>query len=343
LLQENVQVKPGQTFSLNLKLTIGGGNQSVTVTGSPVAAAPTPPPPPVGDDAAKPIGPVRVSTGTAAGMIISKVDPVYPDEAKAAHVQGTVVLRATISKTGDVEKLNVVSGPPELMVSAIDAVRQWKYKPYLLNGEPTEVQTTININFSLADSTATQAPTSQEYEAKVAALARAAQEYRDLIASAPAPPATAQAQAKLMQIEAELKQAQAQLAMQDARLNAIRTQYNGEPVRKVGGGVAAPVPIYQVEPQFTPEARKAKAAGMVVVQLIVDGQGLPQDVHVIRGFGIGPDGKPDPKMKKAARASAEGMNQNAVNAVKQYKFKPAMEDGKPVAAQINIEVNFKIF
>ena len=459
LLQENVQVKPGQTFNLNLKLTVGGASQSVTITGSPVAAAPPPPPPPVGDDAAKPTGPVRVSTGTAAGMIISKVDPVYPDEARAAHVQGTVVLRAVISKEGTVEKLNVVSGPPELMVSAIDAVRQWKYKPYLLNGEPTEVsttininfklsdtiaaqgqrptlvepapgpvrvylepgieirpeelagnlirkvepvypaiakaahvqgtvvlrtviaktgdvvkvevvsgppmltgsaveaarqwiykpyllngqptevETTININFSLADATATQVPT----DAKVTALAKAAQEYRDFIAAYPAAPTTADAQARLKQIQAELEQAEAELTMQDAHLSAIRSEYNGEPVRKVGGGVTAPMVIYQVEPQYTPEARKAKAAGMVVVQLIVDEQGLPQNVHVIRGFGVGPDGKPDPKLKKAARAAADGMNQNAVNAVKQYKFKPAMQDGKPVPVELNVEVNFQIF
>jgi protein TonB len=66
-------------------------------------------------------------------------------------------------------------------------------------------------------------------------------------------------------------------------------------------------------------------------------------VHVVRGFGIGPDGKPDPKMKKSARASAEGMNQKALDAVKQYKFKPATQDGKPVPVQVNLEVNFQIF
>ena len=77
--------------------------------------------------------------------------------------------------------------------------------------------------------------------------------------------------------------------------------------------------------------------------MIVDEQGLPQNVHVLRGFGIGPDGKPLPKLKKAARAAADGMNQKALDAVKQYKFKPATQDGKPVPVQVNLEVNFQIF
>ena len=80
-----------------------------------------------------------------------------------------------------------------------------------------------------------------------------------------------------------------------------------------------------------------------MLDLVVDAQGMPQNVHVLRGFGMGPDGKPDPKLKKAARAVADGMNQKAVDAVKQYKFKPAMEDGKPVPVALNVEVNFKIF
>jgi len=256
------------------------------------------------------------------------VDPVYPEIAKAAHVQGAVILHAIISKTGEVEKLDVISGPSMLTASAMEAARQGKDKPYLLNGEPTEVQTTVNINFNLADA---------------AALVQAEQEYREFIASYPTAPAAAQAQAKLKQVQAELEQAEAELTMQDAHLNAIRAQYNGVPVKKVGGGVSSPIPIYEVEPEFTAAAKKAKAAGMVLVGLIVDEQGLPQNVHVLRGFGIGPDGKPLPKLKKAARAAADGMNQKALDAVKQYKFKPATQDGKPVPVQVNLEVNFQIF
>lgn len=106
------------------------------------------PPPVVARAAPKPVGPVRVSSGTMAGSIISRPDPVYPPIAKAAHVQGVVILHAIISKQGTIEQLQVVSGPPMLQTSATDAVRRWRYKPYLLNGEPTEVETTINVNFT---------------------------------------------------------------------------------------------------------------------------------------------------------------------------------------------------
>ena len=90
-----------------------------------------------------------ISSGVMAGMLISKPTPVYPPIAKAARVQGTVVLQATISKTGSIENLKVVSGPQMLQQAAQDAVRSWRYKPYLLNGEPVEVETTVNVIFTL--------------------------------------------------------------------------------------------------------------------------------------------------------------------------------------------------
>jgi protein TonB len=82
-------------------------------------------------------------------MLLQKTMPVYPPIAKAARVSGTVVLQATISKQGTIENLHVISGPAMLQQSAMDAVRQWRYKPYLLNGEPVEVETTVNVIFSL--------------------------------------------------------------------------------------------------------------------------------------------------------------------------------------------------
>jgi protein TonB len=97
----------------------------------------------------KPAGPARISGGVMAGQLVNKVQPMYPPIAKAAHVGGTVVLHALISKTGAIENLTAVSGPDMLKSAAIDAVRQWRYKPYLLNGDPTEVDTTITVNFNL--------------------------------------------------------------------------------------------------------------------------------------------------------------------------------------------------
>ena len=94
-------------------------------------------------------GPVRVPSSLVAGLLIYKVTPNYPAIAKAAGVQGTIVLQAIISKTGTIENLRVASGPPMLQQASIDAVHNWRYRPYLLNGQPVEVETTINVVFSL--------------------------------------------------------------------------------------------------------------------------------------------------------------------------------------------------
>ena len=92
---------------------------------------------------------VTISAGVSQGMLIQKTVPVYPPIAKAARVQGTVVLQATISKSGTIEDLHVVSGPAMLQQAAMDAVKQWRYRPYLLNNEPVEVETTVNVIFTL--------------------------------------------------------------------------------------------------------------------------------------------------------------------------------------------------
>jgi len=93
---------------------------------------------------------VNISAAVAQGMAEYKVAPTYPPEAKASHISGTVVLQGTIGKDGHIKDLKVVGGPPALQTAAVDAVRFWRYKPYLLNGQPVEVMTTINVIFQLA-------------------------------------------------------------------------------------------------------------------------------------------------------------------------------------------------
>jgi TonB family protein len=210
-----------------------------------------------------PDGQMRVSAGVIAGNLISKVDPVYPEIAKASHVQGAVILHAIISKDGTVERLDVISGNGMLVNAARDAVSQWTYKPYLLNGQPTEVETSITVNFSLADSAVSQGQSPVASEAV-------------------------------------------------------------DGVKQIGGDVIGPIPIYQPEPEYTAEAKKAKFMGVVTVSIIVDKNGIPQNVHVTRGVGM-------------------GLDEKAVEAVKLYKFKPGMENDRPVAVYMNIEVNFEIF
>jgi len=93
---------------------------------------------------------VRVSSGVSNGLLIRKVNPVYPPLARQARISGTVLLQAQISKDGSIENLQLISGHPMLAPAAIEAVKQWKYKPYLLNGEPVEVDTQVQVNFTLA-------------------------------------------------------------------------------------------------------------------------------------------------------------------------------------------------
>jgi len=93
---------------------------------------------------------VRVSAGVTNGLKVKDVKPVYPPLARQARIQGTVVLHAQISKDGAIEGLTLISGHPMLAPAAIDAVKQWRYKPYLLNGEPVEVDTEVMVNFTLS-------------------------------------------------------------------------------------------------------------------------------------------------------------------------------------------------
>jgi protein TonB len=93
--------------------------------------------------------PLTVSTGVLQGMLLAPIRPAYPMIAKAARVEGAVIVEAVISRTGTIESLNVVSGPEMLRQSAIDAIREARYQPYRLNGEPTEVQTRITVNFRM--------------------------------------------------------------------------------------------------------------------------------------------------------------------------------------------------
>jgi protein TonB len=136
--------------------THSGAECSPCVVGAPPGTGGSPipklldPTPAVAPKAAVPQK-VRVSSGVAQGMLIRQVRPQYPPLAQKAHIQGAVVLQAVIGKDGSVEDLRVISGHPLLTAAAIDAVRQWLYKPYTLNGEPVSVDTQISVNFTLAN------------------------------------------------------------------------------------------------------------------------------------------------------------------------------------------------
>jgi periplasmic protein TonB len=124
----------------------GGTGVPGGVLGGIIGGSALPPPP-------KPITPDRIRVGgnVEAGKLLQEITPTYPAIAKAAHVQGTVVLHAIIGKDGSIEQLQYVSGPAMLSQSCMSAVHQWRYRPYLLNGDPVEVDTTISCVFSVGD------------------------------------------------------------------------------------------------------------------------------------------------------------------------------------------------
>jgi protein TonB len=121
---------------------VAGGTGDV-LGGIGTGAAPPPPPP-----AAAPAR-IKVGGDVQAASLVKQVTPAYPNIAKTAHVSGTVTLHAIISKDGSIERLEYVSGPSLLMASAMTAVKEWKYKPTMLNGQPVEVDTTVQVVFSL--------------------------------------------------------------------------------------------------------------------------------------------------------------------------------------------------
>jgi periplasmic protein TonB len=130
---------------LGISLSGGTGTRGPGIFGSirnqNIGALPPSPPP-------APMRPLKISHW-AEGNLIYRVQPEYPTLAKQARIQGTVELRAIISKTGTIENLAWVNGHPMLSSAAIAAVRQWRYRPYMLNGEPVEVETEITVNFVL--------------------------------------------------------------------------------------------------------------------------------------------------------------------------------------------------
>lgn len=93
---------------------------------------------------------VRISAGVAQAMLQHSVPPVYPPEAKRKGIEGAVVMRAIINTEGAVQDLEPLSGDPDLTDAAMAAVRQWRYRPYLLNGQPVEVETQVTVTFRLA-------------------------------------------------------------------------------------------------------------------------------------------------------------------------------------------------
>jgi protein TonB len=145
VIPKNIAVVKDEAPVIYTNSSEGVAGGTGNVLGGLIGSGPAGPPPP------KPVTPSRIRVGGSveSASLINKVTPQYPPIAKTAHVSGTIVLHAVISKDGSIQELQYVSGPPLLMKAAMDAVKEWRYKPTTLNGEPVEVDTTIDVVFTL--------------------------------------------------------------------------------------------------------------------------------------------------------------------------------------------------
>jgi TonB family protein len=230
---------------------------------------------------------IELPPDTSQGLLIYRVPPTYPPLALQARVQGTVVLQVLIAKDGTVQDLNVISGHPMLIHAAVDAVKQWRYRPYQVDGELFMVKTTVSVNFELSAPPAQDQPTPQATNRSPASGESS---------SPPAATSGSENQAK---------------------------DPNSAPYR-VGGGVSAPKLTYDPDPEYSEQARHARYQGTVVLWLVVDANGEPQNIKVQRSLGM-------------------GLDEEAVKAVRQWRFQPSMKDGQPVAVMINVEINFRLY
>src|ERR1700739_1220122 len=145
IIKEEAEPDPGVVGAVGgVPGGVAGGSMG-GVRGGEIGGIGTAPPPPK----PKPTGPIRVGGNVQAARIVNRVQPVYPPLARQTRISGTVRLHAIISKDGTIQQLEVMSGHPLLQQAALDAVRQWRYRPTTLNGEPVEVDTTIDVIFSL--------------------------------------------------------------------------------------------------------------------------------------------------------------------------------------------------
>ncbi len=146
---EPLVVKGGKVSSHQPKAAAEVAAPSMTGLAAPGTATPPPNFVPT-TNAFKPIlQTLNISQGVSQGLLMKKVAPSYPPTALRLRIEGTVELLATVSKEGVISKIKVLSGDAQLTKAASDAVKQWKYKPYLLNGEPVEIQTQVTVNFRL--------------------------------------------------------------------------------------------------------------------------------------------------------------------------------------------------
>jgi TonB family protein len=192
---------------------------------------------------------VHVANEAMRGLLIKRVAPNYPPLARQARIQGTVMLNAVINKSGDVEDLLLISGHPMLAPAAIFAVKQWKYQPYQINGEPIDVETNIQVNFRLSDSPS------------------------GIVGDMPggAPPGT---------VGSILTNTPPPATDPDTPHPAIPQRV------RVSAGVESSLMRIRVNPEYPPDARTQGIQGVVNMRVIIDKEGNVSQVDLISGHPL---------------------------------------------------------
>ena len=241
---------------------------------------------------------IRVSLGFSQGLIVKKVQPEYPPEAREQRVQGEVVLRIMVNQEGDVSKVSLISGHPLLAPAAMDAVKQWKYRPFLLNGQPLEVDTEAVVNFRLESS---EEPASD-------------------IAPPGLPPVTGIVGDAPGSIPGGLTDDMISRIIRSAPVAKPRVAVP-ERVR-VSQGVSNALAVKKIPPEYPPEARRGRIQGTVVMHAIISKAGDIVTIELVSGHPV--------------------LAPAAIEAVKQWKYKPYLLNGKPVEVDTQILVNFTL-
>lgn len=220
---------------------------------------------------------ITVGGGVQSAKMVNTVQPDYPPLAKQARIQGTVRFTALIGPDGTIKNLTLLGGHPLLVQAATLAVKQWVYNPTLLNGEPVEVVTQIDVNFTLDDNPTTTAATGEVHRMGGGGIGIGGS-------------------------------------------GNAATGATGE-VHMIGGRVSAPVPIHRVEAVYPPGLLADGKDGVVMLGIVINTDGNVSTAEPMKG---------DPAFFDAA-----------LEAVRQWKFKPAMKDGQPVSVKANVEINFR--
>ncbi len=230
-----------------------------------------------GPDAIPGVKRITVGGAVQSAKMLKTVQPEYPPLAKQSRIQGTVRFTAAIGQDGKIKNLTLLGGHPLLVQSAVEAVKQWVYNPTLLNGEPVEVITQIDVNFTLDGNPTTTEATGEGQRIGGGGIGIGGG-------------------------------------------GNWATQATGE-VHRIGGRVSAPVPIHRVEAVYPPGLLADGKDGVVLLGIVINAEGNVSTSEPMRG---------DPAFFDAA-----------LEAVRQWKFKPGMKDGQPVSVKANVEINFR--